>query len=82
MLPARAGVEILVVGAVEVVQAFVRVLHRVAVDEVEQHAHAQAVGGVDQVLQFLRRAEARGDREEVADVIAERAVVRMLLHRP
>ncbi len=59
MLPARAGVEILVIGAVEQVQALLRVLHRMAVDDIQQHANAQAVGGVDQRLQFLRRAEAR-----------------------
>ena len=43
MQPARPGMEILEVRAVEPVQPFQDVLDRVAVDDVEQHAQAQAV---------------------------------------
>src|SRR5688572_12958201 len=48
--------------------------------QIEQHAQAEPMRDIDQMLQFLGRAEARGRREEVADVIAERSVVRMFLN--
>ena len=66
VLAARAAVEILVAGAVEVVEALGEVLHGVRVDDVEQHGEAEAVGGIDEVFQVLRRAEARAWREERA----------------
>ena len=42
-----------------------------AVHHVQQHGQSHAVGGVNQVLEFLGRAEAGGNRKEVADVVPE-----------
>ncbi len=79
VIAAVALVEVLVGGAVEARQALDLVVHRVRVHEVHDDRAAQAVGGVDQGLQFLRRAEARRAGEEVGHVVAERAVVGVLL---
>ena len=79
VLAALAGVEVLVAGAVEVVEALGEVLDGVGVDDVQQDGEAEAVGGVDEVLEVLGRAEARGRGEEVRDVVAEGAVVGVLL---
>ena len=50
------------------------------VNQVEEDTQAHPVGGVDQFLQLLRRAEARRDRIKIAHVIAEGAVVGVLLN--
>ena len=75
-----AGQEVLVVGAVQVVQALALVGTGVAVHHVQQHGDAQAVGLVDQVLQVLRRAVAVGGGEEVGHLVAEGGVVGVLLY--
>ena len=51
--PARAAVEEAAVRAVELVEAVQHVLGSVRVNDVEQDVDAQAVRGVDQLLQFL-----------------------------
>jgi hypothetical protein len=50
VVSARARVEVHVVGAVEEVEAILRVLGGVRVDDVHQHVHAQPVGLVDHRL--------------------------------
>lgn len=69
----------LTVGAVEHVDAVVGVLRRVAVHDVHEHHQAQPVRLVDERLQLVGRAGAAGGAEEVGDVVAEGAVVRVLL---
>ena len=59
----------------EHVDAVVGVLGRVAVHDVHQHHHAQAVRLVDHRLELVGGAAARGGREEVGDVVAEAPVV-------
>ena len=76
--PLWAGVEILVLGSVELVESVVDVLDRMAMDQVQQHAQTQAVGRVDQVFEVLGRAEAGRRSVEVAHVISEGAVVGVL----
>ena len=66
VVAARARVEILVVRAVEAVEPFHLVLDRVGMDEVHDHAEPRAVGRVDQFLEILGGAEARGGGEEAA----------------
>jgi pyruvate/2-oxoglutarate dehydrogenase complex dihydrolipoamide acyltransferase (E2) component len=61
--------------AVEHVDAVVGVLRRVAVHNVHQHHHAQAVRLVDERLELVGRAAAGGDPEEVGDVVAKGAIV-------
>ena len=56
VLPSGWRVEEARVGAVEAVQAVLRVLGGVAVDDVQQHHDAHGVGHVDQLLQLIRGA--------------------------
>jgi len=59
-----AAVEVLVVAAVELVEAVGDVLARVRVDDVEEDRKAEAVRRVDQLLELLGRAcTSRGSRE-------------------
>ena len=76
----------LAVGSVKARDSFRGVLDRVGVDDVQQHGQAQLMGPVDQGLQFVRRPVAGGSGVKIADLIAERAVIRVLhdghqLHR-
>jgi hypothetical protein len=59
----RLVVEVLVVGAVEVDEALVDVLRRMAVDELEEDDEAYPVRGVE-LHEVLGGAEARRQREE------------------
>ena len=81
MIAPAALVEELIGGAVEAVDAFQRVAHGVGMHHVEQDAQAEAVGLVDQVLQFLGISEAGRRGEEIAHLIAEGAVIRVLHDR-
>lgn len=51
-----AAVEVLVVGAVKVVEPVGRVVARVRVHDVEEHGEAEPVRRVDQALELLGRA--------------------------
>ena len=75
---ALSAVKVAVVRAVEHVEAVEHVLGRVAVHDVEQHQHAQAVRRVDQLLELLGRAEPTRDGVEARDLVAEAGVVRVL----
>ena len=80
MLAAVAGVEVLRAGAVEASEALGLVLDGVAVHYVHNHGNALRVGLVDEGLELFGRTEAAAGGEEVADVVAEGAVVGMLLY--
>ena len=58
VLAPGSGVEVLVVGAVEVVQAFDGVLDGVAVDEIEIDGEPEAVGIIDEAFEIIGRTEA------------------------
>ena len=75
-----APVEVLVVRAVELVEAVQHVHARVAVHDVQHHEDAVAVRHVHQLFEFFGRAEAAARREEVGHVVAEAAVVDVLHH--
>ena len=81
VLAARAGVEVLKIGSVEAPEALVPVLDGVRVDDVHHDGKPQLVCPAHQISKVVGRAEARGRRKERADVVAERPVVGMLLHR-
>ena len=73
------GVEIKVHRAVQTADALVLVLHGMGVHDVHNHGNSHAVGIVDELLEFLGSAEAARCSEKVAHVVAEGAVVRVLL---
>ncbi len=80
VLAARVAVEVEVVAAVEAAEALDFVLDGVRVHDVHDHGDAHRVRLVDELLELVGGAEARRCGVEVADVIAERAVVGVLLH--
>ena len=81
MVALRAAVEVEIIRAVEFGQAFQGVLHAVAVHDVHDHGNAFTVGVVHQGLELLGRAETGAQRKEITYLIAERAVIRVLLQR-
>ena len=80
MVAFSARVEVLVAGAIEVVEPLRHIFHSVGVNDVEYHGDAHAVSGIDKVFQILRRAETRAGGEKGRHVVTEGAVVGMLLH--
>ena len=72
-------VEIEVVRAIEAAKAFQLVLHGVAVHDVHDHGDAHLVRLVDQLFQLVGRTETGRGGEEAAHMIAEGAIVGMLL---
>ena len=77
---ALSGFEVLPAAAVKVIEPLGHVFDGVTVHDIEQHADAQPVRGVDEVFEILGRAEAVAGGEEGGDVVAEGAVVGVLLH--
>ena len=78
---ARAAVlEELIVAPVKAVDALGGILDCVGVHQIEQDAQPHRVRLVNQRLEVVRRAVPRGGREEIADLIAERRIIRMLHH--
>ena len=80
MLTPVSLAEILARVAGKVAQPLVLILHGMAVYDVHDHGNAHRVSLVDERLQFLRRAETAAGSEETAHMIAETAIVRVLLH--
>ncbi len=80
MLAASVAVEVEVVAAVNTAQTLVLVLDGVAVHYVHDHGDAERMGLVYQALQVVGRAETAGGGVEAADMIAERAIIGMLLY--
>ena len=84
VIASLALTEVRILGALSKIKssdAVIDVARRVRVHDIEQHAHAQAVRLVDQVLQVFRRPASRRHRERTRDVVAEGSVVRVLHHR-
>ena len=76
---ARPGEEVLRRVAGQIAQPLVLVFDSVAVDQVHDDGKAHAVGVVDEMLQLVGGAETAGRGEEVGHVVAETAIVGMLL---
>ena len=76
-----ALVEELVGSTVKEVEAFPGVLAGVGMDHVQKHRDAQLMGFINKPFQRLGSSETGGDRKEIADLVAERAVVGMLHDR-
>ena len=80
MPAALSGQEVLVVGAVQLVQTLAGVRAGVGVHHVQQYEQVQLVGLVDEILQILRIAVPGGCGVEIRHLIAEGGVVGMLLN--
>lgn len=78
MLSPGPPVEVLMIGAIELVQSIEDILRGVAVNNVQQDNEAQAVGSVDQLLEVLRRAIPAAGGEEVVDLVAKTCIIGML----
>ena len=86
VLAAVAFVKILIESAVETRDAIAFVFDAVRMDQVDDDGETEAMGSVDQFLEFLRGPKAAAGSEEAADMITEGAVVGVLedahdLHR-
>ena len=79
MMAALPGQEIHASGTVKIIQTFRLILHGMGMHHIQQHGDVQAVRLVNQVLQILRRAETGGRSEKGGNVIAEGAIIGMLL---
>ena len=73
-----SGQRVVVVRAVQLVDALVEVLHVVGMYEVHDDPQPQLVGAAHQLLQLLGRAAARCGCEETRHVVAERPVIGVL----
>ena len=69
--------EELPLSAVEHVDALGCVLHRMGMHDVQQHADAQPVRLVDQILEVLRAAKPAGGSKETGHLITKASVIRM-----
>ena len=76
---AVARIEVLVRVAGEVAESLCLIAGSMAVDDIHDDGDAHIMRRIDEFFQLLRRTEARAGGKERADVIAEAAVVRVLL---
>ena len=74
-----AFVEIQVLAPVETAQALGLVVHAVRMDDIHDHGDMAPVRLVHQGLELLGRAETRTQGKEIGHLVAEGAVIRMLL---
>ncbi len=79
MISLGAAVEVQVIRSVKIGQALQRIFHTVAVDNIHDDGDALAVGVVHQGLELLRGTKTRAEGKEIAHLIAEGTVIRMLL---
>ena len=75
----RPGVKILAVRAVETAEPLHVIGRGMGVNQIHDHRKAQLMGRIDQVLERFGGAEARGNRKEAGDLVAERGVIGVLL---
>ena len=75
-----SGQRVVVVGAVQFVDAFVEVTDVVGMHQIHDDRQPQLVGAAHQLLQLLGRAAARRGGEETRHVVTERPVVGVLGH--
>lgn len=80
MISFRVAMKVLVVSSVPHVDALIDVFGRVGMHDVNDNFDSVLVRLVDQLLELVRLSESGGHTEEVGDVVAKRAVVRMLHH--
>src|SRR3712207_2138187 len=80
MFMAVAGIEILVRITGQIAQSLHFVLHGMRMYNIHDDRHTRLMGRVDKLFQLLRGAKTAGWREERADMIAERPIIRMFLN--
>mmetsp|Transcript_43995 Transcript_43995/g.71580 ORF Transcript_43995/g.71580 Transcript_43995/m.71580 type:complete len:239 (-) Transcript_43995:782-1498(-) len=78
MLALASCMEILMICAVKVVDAIIRVGRRMRVHHIHQHHYAQLVSTVNQGLELLGRSTSATDSIEVGHVITKRCIVSVL----
>ena len=81
VLMAVTWVEILVWVASEAAEPLDLILCSVAVDDIHDDGDTHAMRGIYELFQIFWRSESGAWREEGRDVVAEAAVVRVLLYR-
>ena len=72
-------VEILIRRTVKIAETFQLVLYGMRMYDIHDDSNAAFVCLFDELLEFFRRTETRRSRKEVRYMVAERAIVRMLL---
>ena len=75
------GIEELIGVAAEIAEAFHFVLDGMAVDDIHDNRQPHFMGGVNELLQIFRRTAAAARGKEGADMVAEAAVIGVLLNR-
>ena len=75
----RTFVEIEILAAIKQAKTLILIAATVRVHDVHHDSHPHPVGRVHQLLELLRRAETRAQREEIGHLVAEGAVIGMLL---
>ena len=80
MLAAASLIEVLARIAGKVAKTLHFILHRMAVNNIHNDRYAHTMSLIYQSLQFLRRAESAAGSEETAHMIAETAIIGMLLN--
>ena len=80
MLVHGSRIEILVGVASQVAETLHLIFHGVGVDDIHDDGDALLVGRINEFLEFFGSSESAGGSEEGAHMIAEGAIVRMLLN--
>ena len=79
MTSLRTSVEIQVLASVELAEPFGLIVNRMRMHYIHHDSDSEPMGIIHQGLELLRCAETRAERKEIGHLIAERAVIRMLL---
>lgn len=78
MATLTTAVEVLVIGAIKLVETIEHVLGCMAVDDIKEYNNAHAVRSVNELLEILGRAISAARREEVVDLVSKTGVVGVL----
>ena len=81
MIAFRPRMEKLIVRPVKFVDSLAGIPYRVRMYQIQQNRNSHLMCCIDQALQSFRFSVPGGCREEIADLISKRAVIRMLHHR-
>ena len=79
MITGTSLIEIKIVPAIETAKSFGLVTHAVRMDYVHNHGYAHRMSLIHQMLEFFRSSETAAECEEIRHLIAETAIIRMLL---
>ena len=77
----HARFKILIFSAIEEIDSFTNVFHRMRVHEVHDDKQSHAMSCIHQLFQFFRSTETRAGGKEIRHMVTERAIVRMFGYR-